>query len=96
MAPVSTLKIRPGAIHLFTVNFSSTSMFNRQELKILIGGVEEPVDIEDLKNNCIYGGVYDPDHLVIQRFWKVAKTLDQNERQLLLRFVTSCSRPPLL
>ncbi|KAF8322685.1 HECT-domain-containing protein [Clavulina sp. PMI_390] len=71
-------------------------MFNQKELQILIGGVEEPVDIDDLQQNCIYGGVYDPDHVVIRRFWKVAKSLDQKQRSQLLRFVTSCSRPPLL
>lgn len=71
-------------------------MFNQQEVQILIGGVEEPINIDDLMQNCIYGGVYDSNHAVIQRFWRVAKTLNQNERQLLLRFVTSCSRPPLL
>jgi len=71
-------------------------MFNQQELQILIGGTEEPVDIDDLMQNCTYGGAYDLDHAVIQRFWQVARSLNQKERQLLLRFVTSCSRPPLL
>jgi len=71
-------------------------MFNQQELQVLISGTEEPVDIDDLMHNCMYGGVYDSDHVVVQRFWKVTRSLDQKERQLLLRFVTSCSRPPLL
>lgn len=46
-------------------------MFNQQELQILIGGVEEPVDIEDLRQNSVYGGVYDDSHQTIQLFWKV-------------------------
>jgi len=71
-------------------------MFNQQELQILISGTEDPVDMDDLMQNCMYGGVYDSDHVVIQRFWKVARSLNQKERQSLLRFVTSCSRPPLL
>jgi ubiquitin-protein ligase E3 C len=93
-------------------------MFNQKELQVLIGGTEEPVDIDDLMQNCAYGGVYDSDHAVVQRFWKVntspallsalreltsnhwltqvARSLNQKERQFLLRFVTSCSRPPLL
>lgn len=98
----------------------SCRMFNQQELQILIGGIEEPVDVNDLMQNAVYGGVYDTDHVVIQRFWKasshylpdasllsltaiymwlyqqVVHSLNQNERQQLLRFVTSCSRPPLL
>jgi len=71
-------------------------MFNQQELQILIGGIEEPVDVDNLMHNCIYGGVFDESHLTIQRFWKVVRTFDQKQRQSLLRFVTSCSRPPLL
>lgn len=47
-------------------------MFNQQELQVLIGGTEEPVDIDDLKRNCIYGGVYDSDHAVVQRFWRAS------------------------
>jgi hypothetical protein len=46
-------------------------MFNQQELQILIGGVEEPVDVDNLMRSCIYGGVYDESHPTIQRFWKV-------------------------
>ena len=47
-------------------------MFNQQELQILIGGVEEPVDVDDLMKNTQYGGVYDGDHAAIQRFWRVS------------------------
>ena len=50
--------------------YSCLSMFNQQELQILISGTEDPVDMDDLMQNCIYGGVYDSDHVVIQRFWK--------------------------
>jgi ubiquitin-protein ligase E3 C len=71
-------------------------MFNQQELQILIGGVEEPIDVDDLQNNTIYGGLYDNDHPVIQAFWRAVRSFDQNSRRALIRFVTSCSRPPLL
>ncbi|CAE6463079.1 unnamed protein product [Rhizoctonia solani] len=71
-------------------------MFNQQELQMLIGGTPDPIDIDDLRANCVYGGVYDQSHEVIERFWKVVNTLNQDERRALLRFVTSCSRPPLL
>ncbi|KAG8763989.1 hypothetical protein FRC11_007039 [Ceratobasidium sp. 423] len=71
-------------------------MFNQQELQMLIGGTPDPIDIDDLRANCVYGGLYDESHEVIQRFWKVVDTLNQDERRALLRFVTSCSRPPLL
>jgi len=71
-------------------------MFNQQELQILIGGVEDPIDIDDLRSSVVYGGLFDEQNDTIKSFWKVVKSFDQNQRRMLLRFVTSCSRPPLL
>ncbi|KAK0440763.1 HECT-domain-containing protein [Armillaria borealis] len=71
-------------------------MFNQQEVQILIGGVNSPIDLEDLRENTNYGGLYDNDEPTIVAFWKVVETFDQDQRRALLRFVTSCSRPPLL
>jgi len=71
-------------------------MFNQQELQILISGTEEPVDVDDLRRNTVYGGAYDENHEVMQGFWRVVESFNQTQRQSLLRFVTSCSRPPLL
>lgn len=71
-------------------------MFNQQELQILLGGVNAPVDVQDLRAHTQYGGLYDNDESTIQTFWKVLEDFDQEQRRLFLRFVTSCSRPPLL
>ncbi|KAG1780772.1 HECT-domain-containing protein [Suillus placidus] len=71
-------------------------MFNQQELQILLGGVNAPVDVQDLRAHTQYGGLYDDDEPTIQTFWKVLEDFDQEQRRLFLRFVTSCSRPPLL
>jgi ubiquitin-protein ligase E3 C len=71
-------------------------MFNQQELQILLGGVNAPVDVQDLRAHTQYGGLYDNDEPTIQTFWKVLEDFDQEQRRLFLRFVTSCSRPPLL
>ncbi|KAJ4469179.1 hypothetical protein C8R41DRAFT_778168 [Lentinula lateritia] len=71
-------------------------MFNQQELQILLGGVNSPIDLDDLKANTKYGGLYDPNEPTIVAFWNVVNTFDQEQRRALLRFVTSCSRPPLL
>jgi len=71
-------------------------MFNQQEVQVLVGGVDAPIDIDDLEQNCNYGGLYDENHETIQLFWKVVRSFDQEKRRGLLRFVTSCSRPPLL
>lgn len=46
-------------------------MFNQQEVQILLGGVNTPINIEDLRANTNYGGLYDDDHPIIKLFWKV-------------------------
>ncbi|KIM38451.1 hypothetical protein M413DRAFT_447711 [Hebeloma cylindrosporum] len=71
-------------------------MFNQQEVQILIGGVNSPIDLDDLRRNTNYGGLYDDNHETVVMFWNVVNSFDQEQRRALLRFVTSCSRPPLL
>ncbi|KAG6888453.1 hypothetical protein C0995_008128 [Termitomyces sp. Mi166 len=71
-------------------------MFNQQEIQILLGGVNKPIDFDDLRRHTNYGGLYDDNELTIIMFWNVVNTFDQEQRMALLRFVTSCSRPPLL
>lgn len=89
-------------------------MFNQQELQILLGGVNSPIDLDDLRTHAKYGGLYDDHEPTIQMFWRVmfflcqhtphishyyvqvVKSFDQEHLRKLLRFVTSCSRPPLL
>lgn len=72
------------------------SMFNQQEVQILIGGVNAPIDLADLRKYTNYGGLYDDEHPIITAFWRVVSQFDHEQKRLLLRFVTSCSRPPLL
>ncbi|KAG8973411.1 hypothetical protein FRC05_008802 [Tulasnella sp. 425] len=71
-------------------------MFNQQELQILIGGTEEPVNVDDLRDNTVYGGSFNEEHPTVAAFWKVLRSFDQAQRCAFLRFVTSCARPPLL
>jgi ubiquitin-protein ligase E3 C len=71
-------------------------MFNQQEVQVLIGGANTPIDIADLQQHTNYGGLYDANHPTIVSFWKVVESFDQEQRKSFLRFVTSCSRPPLL
>ncbi len=68
-------------------------MFDQQELQMLIGGVDTPIDVDDLRDNAVT-----PDgeeDLSIKLFWKVVKSMSQVELKALLRFVTSVGRPPL-
>lgn len=71
-------------------------MFNTKELQVLISGAEIPVDVDDLMKHTRYGGDYTAEHKTVKMFWKVVRIFDDDQRRQLLRFVTSCSRPPLL
>ncbi|KFM61319.1 Ubiquitin-protein ligase E3C, partial [Stegodyphus mimosarum] len=71
-------------------------MFDPNELQILISGAQTPIDIEDLKAHTSYAGGYSADHPVICAFWRVVEAFDERQRRQLLKFVTSCSRAPLL
>ena len=48
-------------------------MFNQQEMQLLISGANTPIDVDDLKHNTQYGGVYDENEATIRLFWKVSK-----------------------
>lgn len=71
-------------------------MFNNKEVQVLVSGAEIPVDIEDLKTYTNYTGGFDPNHITIRLFWKVVQSFSDIQLRQLLKFVTSCSRPPLL
>ena len=49
-----------------------------------------------LKCCCTLLGGYSADHEVIVMFWRVIESFTDTQRRQLLKFVTSCSRPPLL
>ena len=46
-------------------------MFNQQELQMLLGGVNTPIDLDDLRRNTNYGGLFDDQEPTIVAFWKV-------------------------
>ncbi|XP_017762268.1 PREDICTED: ubiquitin-protein ligase E3C [Eufriesea mexicana] len=71
-------------------------MFNNKELQVLISGAKIPVDVNDLKLHTIYTGGYTTDHPTITSFWKIVNEFNDQQKGQLLKFVTSCSRPPLL
>ncbi|XP_013176947.1 PREDICTED: ubiquitin-protein ligase E3C [Papilio xuthus] len=71
-------------------------MFSCRELQLLISGAEVPIDLDDLKRNTHYAGGFSETHPTVQAFWKVVEGFTDSQRRQLLKFVTSCSRPPLL
>lgn len=58
------------------IDIALSRMFNQQELQILLGGVNAPVDVQDLRTHTQYGGLYDNDEPTIQTFWKVSIFID--------------------
>ncbi|XP_061443461.1 ubiquitin-protein ligase E3C isoform X2 [Rhineura floridana] len=78
------------------VNLEWLRMFDQQEIQVLISGAQVPISLDDLKTFTNYSGGYSADHPVIKIFWRVVESFTDDEKRKLLKFVTSCSRPPLL
>ena len=71
-------------------------MFTSLELQTLVSGALKAINVDDLMANTKYAGVYSSEHPSIQIFWNVVKNrMTEEQRRKLLRFVTSCSRPPM-
>ncbi|CAN8259033.1 unnamed protein product [Cochlearia groenlandica] len=71
-------------------------MFNEHELQVLISGSVDSLDIDDLRINANYAGGYHDGHYVIDMFWEVMKSFSTENQKKFLKFVTGCSRGPLL
>ncbi|KAK7239593.1 ubiquitin-protein transferase [Aureococcus anophagefferens] len=71
-------------------------MFDAEELQTLVSGDDRPLDVEDWRAHAHYGGGYHPSQPIIAWFWEVVAEFSAEDRAGLLRFITSCSRPPLL
>jgi len=53
------------------------------------------IDVTDLRENTTYSNGYSDGHECIKIFWKIVGTMTDEEKQLLLKFVTCCTRAPL-
>lgn len=71
-------------------------LFNASEFNQLLSGGNYDIDIDDFKSNTRYTGGYNEGSRTIKIFWEVIKGFEPKERCMLLKFVTSCSRGPLL
>ncbi|KAI1005296.1 E3 ubiquitin-protein ligase [Podosphaera aphanis] len=69
------------------------SIFNEQELELLISGLPE-IDVDDWKGNTEYHN-YSTSSTQIQWFWRAVRSFDKEERAKLLQFVTGTSKVPL-
>ncbi|KAM1751207.1 hypothetical protein FF1_009295 [Malus domestica] len=71
-------------------------LFNAGEFNQLLSGGNHDIDVDDLRKNTRYTGGYSDGSRTIKIFWEVMKGFEPKERCMLLKFVTSCSRAPLL
>ncbi|XP_052758997.1 ubiquitin-protein ligase E3C [Galleria mellonella] len=78
------------------VNAEWLRMFSCGELQLLVSGAEVPIDLHDLRAHTLYTGGFSATHPTVRCFWKVVENFTDDQRRQLLKFVTSCSRPPLL
>eukprot|EP00985_Skeletonema_marinoi_P002204 scaffold893_cov143-Skeletonema_marinoi.AAC.8 len=72
-------------------------LFNEPELQVLISGASDgKIDVPDMKANSKYTGGYSQLDRNVTRFWSVVSSFTPKQQADLLRFVTSCERPPPL
>ncbi|KAL7178360.1 hypothetical protein ACSBR2_031501 [Camellia fascicularis] len=71
-------------------------VFNEHELQLLISGSLDGFDVEDLRAHTNYAGGYHSAHYVIDMLWAVLKNFSMENQMKFLKFVTGCSRGPLL
>lgn len=63
---------------------------------MLISGTSQVIDVDDWMSNTVYGNGYSESHETIYLFWRLIRSFDNATRQKVLKFCTSCSRPPFL
>uniref|UniRef100_A0A146L582 Ubiquitin-protein ligase E3B n=1 Tax=Lygus hesperus TaxID=30085 RepID=A0A146L582_LYGHE len=79
------------------INLDWLSLFSTPELQRLISGDNVPLDMTDLRRHTQYYGGFHDSHRVVLWLWDILqKDFSEEERRLFLKFVTSCSKPPLL
>ncbi|XP_056146463.1 ubiquitin-protein ligase E3B [Lampris incognitus] len=72
-------------------------MFSIPEVQRLVSGDNAEIDLDDLKKHTVYYGGFHSSHRVIIWLWDILSSdFNAEERAMFLKFVTSCSRPPLL
>ena len=77
---------------------SWVKLFSPYELQKMISGDDsvKGFDVLGLKKSMQYSGGFHPDQPIIQWFWQVIDELDPSQKRNFLKFMTSCSRQPLL
>ncbi|KAF9108106.1 Ubiquitin-protein ligase E3B [Mortierella sp. GBA35] len=71
------------------------SIFSPQELHRVMAGDDVDFDVQDLRSYTEYQNGYFDQHPVIRNLWAVLNEFSSEEKRAFLKFVTSCSKPPL-
>lgn len=93
MLPLSTAFYR-GVTDLISPSW--LKLFNASEVNQLLSGGNHDIEVDDLRKNTRYTGGYSEGSRTVKLFWEVMAAFEPKERCALLKFVTSCSRAPLL
>lgn len=73
------------------------SWFSTPEFQRLISGDTGAIDLQDLRKHTQYYGGFHNQHRVITWLWDILDNdFSKEEQAQFLRFITSCSKPPLL
>ncbi len=77
---------------------SWVKLFSPYELQRVISGDDaiKGFDVKGLKDVMLYSGGYHPSQPIMQWFWEVIGDMNAEQQRKLLKFMTSCSRQPLL
>ena len=73
---------------------SLVCVFDYQELELLLCGLPR-IDIKDWQANTRYAGDYSKDHQVVQWFFEVMDTWEDERKARLLQFATGSSHVPV-
>ena len=77
------------------VALSSLRLFNLSEVRLLLSGSHQPLDVDDWQAHTRYDGC-SGDERVVAWFWKTVRAMTDKQQKQLLAFVTSVSRAPYL
>jgi len=71
-------------------------LFSAYELQKLVSGDDTQMDVAGLQKCMQYAAGYHPSQPIIVWFWEVIHEMTPAQQKQFLRFMTSCSRQPLL
>ncbi|KHJ90049.1 HECT-domain protein [Oesophagostomum dentatum] len=99
MGKITTVDLVPGGRTIQVTNENrrvSLGFYKTSPRNFCLGSIID-IDLADLKKHVQYYGGFHGSHRLIKWLWEIVeKDFTPEERRLFLKFVTSCSPPPLL